>query len=216
MERQAIDIALDMVGRPLLIRKVQQMALPTGVREVIRLATDSEAELAEAGKVRGRDPKALREAAVLFLQQALFHPGADNHRILGLTPGATAEEIHDHRRLLLKWLHPDRNPSSWEQLLFQRVIAAAAELEKNVGSPVVVTATTASPSPTKPRTRLRGHYHPAPRHRQQNSTRLRAWVRRIVIAVILFTISGGALRLLTGNQTSVGQWPQTAMELLSW
>src|SRR5688572_8224060 len=132
MERQAIDIALDMVSRPLLIREVQRSPLPPGVREVLRLATSSETELEEARKGRGRDAKALRQAATLFLQQALFYPGANSHRILGLEHGATAEEISDHRRLLLKWLHPDRNPSSWEQMLFQRVIAAAADLEKRV------------------------------------------------------------------------------------
>src|SRR5687767_13571343 len=111
MKRQAIDVALDMVGRTNLIPEVQRDSLPEGVRDVIQLATGSETELAEAGRARGRDPKALRRAAIFFLQQALLYPGADSHRVLGLAPGATAHEIRDHRRLLLKWLHPDRNPS---------------------------------------------------------------------------------------------------------
>src|SRR5688500_17410165 len=128
MERQAIDLALEMVSRPFLIRQVQRSPLPEGVREAMRLVTCNETELAEAGTARGRDPKTLRQAAVFFLQQALLFPGADSDRILGLPHGATLAEIRDHRRLMLKWLHPDRNPSSWEQMLFQRVITAAADL----------------------------------------------------------------------------------------
>jgi hypothetical protein len=219
MERQAIDIALDMTSRPLLIREVQRAPLPPGVREVIRLATGSEDELDQAGKRRGRDAKALRQAAVLFLQQALFHPGADNYRLLGLTQGATAEEIRDHRRLLLKLLHPDRNPSSWEQMLFQQVIGAAADLEKRVARSPNGTALIAPPQ-QKQRKRARVHRLPTLRRSQPPRwrARLRAYLWRATIAAILLTLSGGIMRLFAGEPISVTlvQVPQTAMELLPW
>ena len=199
MERHAIDIALDMATRPFLIRAVQRSPLPVGVREVIRIATGSETELAEAGKARGRDPIALRQAAIFFLQQALLCPGADSHRILGLAPGATAEEIRDHRRLLLKWLHPDRNPSSWEQMLFQRVTTAAADLEQRLANPSANTAITGS-SPQK-RSRSRVRHLPVVRHRRPLPWRawLRAHLRRAAIAAILLTFGGAAWRLFSGE-----------------
>src|SRR5688500_8453604 len=185
MERQAIDIAIDMVSRPLLIREVQRTPLPPGVREVMRLATSSETELELAGKGRSRDAKALQHAAIVFLQQALFYPGADSYRILGLDRGATAKEIRDHRRLLLKWLHPDRNPSSWEQMLFQRVIAAAADLEKSLAKSSASTAIVVSP-PQRQRRRSRVYRLPVVRHRQPLNwrARLRAYIWRVTLAAI--------------------------------
>jgi hypothetical protein len=219
MGRQAIDIALDMVSRPLLIREVQRAPLPPGVGEVIRLATGSETELEEAARGRGRDATALRQAAILFLQQALFYPGADSYRVLGLTNGATVEQIHDHRRLLLKWLHPDRNPSSWEQKLFQRVTAAAADLEKKGFAKPSSTSIIAAPR-HKRRIRSQVHNLPGLRRRQPLHWRavLRTYIWRAAIAAILLYLSGSIMRLFASEliSSSSMQLPQTTMELLPW
>jgi hypothetical protein len=220
MERQAIDIALDMLGRPLLIREFQRAPLPPGVRQLIHIAAGSEIALAEAGKGRGRDPNTLREAAILFLQQALFQPGADSHRVLGLVPGATAEDIREHRRLLLKWLHPDRNPSSWEQRLFQRVIIAAADLEKRLASPSPKSSITTSVAQRQRTHRSRSHRRSIVRRRQplQWRARFRIYLRRTAIAAILLSVGSGAWRLITGKPISlvlVGL-PDMTMGLLPW
>lgn len=214
MERQALDLALDMLGRPFLTRAVQRSPLPSGIREVILLAACSEAELAEVGKARGRDPQALRQAAIFFLQQVLLFPGADSYRILGLKRGATAEEIHDHRRLLLKWLHPDRNPSSWEQMLFQRVVTAAEGLEQQLGNPPARNATVGA-SRHRQLPRSRAHRPPAVRRTQAVTwrARLRSYIRRAAFAVILLTLGGGAWRIFIGEPFSLSL---TRMGSLLW
>lgn len=134
-ERRAIDIAHDLFRRPLMARMVQGSPLPPGMIEVIRIA---------AGEVPAREGRLLpdsqtaettRQAAVFFLQQALFQSQGDDYRVLGLTPPVTSEQIREHKRWLLKWLHPDRNASKWESQLFLRVARAAEELEKRGDAP---------------------------------------------------------------------------------
>ena len=214
MERQAIDLALEMVSRPFLIRQVQRSPLPEGVREAMRLVTCNETELAEAGTARGRDPKTLHQAAVFFLQQALLFPGADSHRILGLSHGATLEQIRDHRRLMLKWLHPDRNPSSWEQMLFQRVITAAADLEQRLANPSA-TADTIGSLPQRQRSRSHVRHLPLVRRTPplQWRLRLRTYLRRAAVTAILLTLGGGAWRIFYGEPIGL---TLTEMGLLPW
>jgi hypothetical protein len=133
MERRAaLDIALDMVQRPLLARQAQAQPLPTDVLHLIRIAADSDDDVAWASRTRARSPREIREAAVMFLQQVLFHPRADSFRLMGLAPTATLEDLHEHRKWLLKWLHPDRNRDKWESQLFKRVLDAASDAQKKL------------------------------------------------------------------------------------
>ncbi len=129
-DRQAIDIACDLYHRPLMAREVRGQTLPPGMLDVIKIA---------AGETPGRDgrllsaalvPEQRQQAAAFFLQQALFQTRSDDWRLLGLSPGASREQIREHKRWLLKWLHPDRNPSKWESQLFLKVSTAAERLEK--------------------------------------------------------------------------------------
>jgi hypothetical protein len=53
----------------------------------------------------------------------------DPHRVLGVPPTATAEELHDAYRRLIKLHHPDRNGGSAESTArFQEIQAAYEEL----------------------------------------------------------------------------------------
>jgi hypothetical protein len=45
-------------------------------------------------------------------------------------PGAPLAEVREHRRLLIKWLHPDRNPEAIEHEKLARVIEAAEAIER--------------------------------------------------------------------------------------
>jgi hypothetical protein len=195
VKRRAIDIALDLLARPFLVREVQRSPLPGGVREVIWLATSSEPELAAASKTRGRDPKVLRQAAIFYLQQALLYPGADNYRVLGLSPGATVKDIRDHKRLLLKWLHPDRNPSSWEQLLFQRVATAASDLEQGLARH----PSSHTISNYQQRNLRRGSRRCMNAARKRPEDKFRNYLRRAAIAGIVFVIGASAWRLMFGE-----------------
>lgn len=158
--RPALDIALDMVQRPLLAKHAQTQPLPDDVLRLIRIAADSQEDIAWASRTRARSTREIREAAVMFLQQVLFHPRADSFRLMGLGPTATLADLHEHRKWLLKWLHPDRNPDKWESNLFRRVLDAAGEAQRQLKEQVP----TPPPVPS---------LHHSRRRRSRNSTQYR-------------------------------------------
>jgi hypothetical protein len=127
--RPAIEIALDLQAMPSLARTIRKRPLPPEVTALLRVAAGSPELTGEfAGKYRCSENR-IREACVFFLQQAALFPGADNYRMLGLDPGAPAQQVREHRRWLLMWLHPDRNKNKWESALFDRVVAAAKAID---------------------------------------------------------------------------------------
>lgn len=123
--RPAIEIALDLKAMPRLARIVRRRPLPPQVTPLIRVAAGSR-ELAQGYAAQyGFSEAYIREACVFFLLEAVLFTGADSHRSLGLQQNASPEEIKEHKRWLLMWLHPDRNDNRWEAALFQRVVRAA-------------------------------------------------------------------------------------------
>jgi hypothetical protein len=104
-----IQIALDLARMPALFRSSAAMALPSDVTEVIRIAAADEDACAAATDATGKSANIVVEAARLFVKQVLFRPEADCFRILGVSPGAPKNLARYHMRMLLAWLHPDRN-----------------------------------------------------------------------------------------------------------
>jgi hypothetical protein len=127
--RRALDVALDIFHRPMTVRDYVNTPLPADVLAVIRIAAGGDIEIGRLNAENDSRARDIRDACVFYVQQILFHPRADAYRMLGLTSAALPKQVQDHKRLLLKWLHPDRNPNKWEQALFQRVIKAAIEIE---------------------------------------------------------------------------------------
>jgi DnaJ domain len=127
--RNTLDVVLDLYRNPAMAPGARHAPLPKDITNVIRLAAASDDEI--KGMLLGEnvDTAELRAASAFFIQQVLFQAGADRLRLLGLSPGATQQQIRDHKRLLLKWLHPDRNQNKWEATYFQRVMQAAKQLE---------------------------------------------------------------------------------------
>jgi DnaJ domain len=125
VERDALTVALDMFRSPSLARKVQQQELPSGILRIIRIAAGEKFDDKIAEDAHGWSEADIRAAAVFFLQQILLAPHSDDYRILGLDRGATQADVRDHKRALLKWLHPDRNSNKWESAFFQHVVKAA-------------------------------------------------------------------------------------------
>ncbi len=195
MERRpALDIALDMVQRPLLARQAQAQPLPNDVLHLIRIAADSDEDIAWASRTRARSPREIREAAVMFLQQVLFHPRADSFRLMGLTPTATLDDLQEHRKWLLKWLHPDRNPDKWESQLFKRVLDAAGDAQRQLKAQAGAPLRLAPP----PRSGRRSHRNsrgrrllPAAKADASRSNRIQKRIRRscyVLITVALLAI----------------------------
>ncbi len=125
---EAIEVALEAYRKPQAVRGVKRAPLPPGMLTLIKLAAASPEEAAQLVTEETARDFPVKEAAIFYLQQQLT--GAeDDYRQLALMPGAGLQEVKDHKRGLLKWLHPDRNRNSWESGLFQRVATAADRLE---------------------------------------------------------------------------------------
>jgi hypothetical protein len=132
---QAFDVALKIYRRPSLVRAERRKPLPLDILPLIRIASGSEVAPEFLTTERAKSELEAREASVFFLQQVLLSSKSDAYRQLGLTSHATPEQINEHKRYMLKWLHPDRNRNKWESALFQRVANAAGTLEKGPAQP---------------------------------------------------------------------------------
>jgi curved DNA-binding protein CbpA len=82
--------------------------LPEDMNRLLWLANGSEEILAAAARQVGAEAGEVREAALFLLQRLCLARDAGHYRVLGLNPDATAEQIKDHHRLLMRLVHPDR------------------------------------------------------------------------------------------------------------
>jgi len=56
-----------------------------------------------------------QKAAMFFIEQVLLAHNASHYRVLGVEPGAGAETIKEHHRLLMRLFHPDRQTAPDER-----------------------------------------------------------------------------------------------------
>lgn len=127
MER-AVDRALDLARMPTLAPFLREQALPLDLLELIRLVAGSSEAAQAAVAATGEPLRAIHSAAVFYLREMLFFPGADLHRNLGLSSAATRSQMRLHMRWLLLWLHPDHNSNEGAAIFAERVIRAWREL----------------------------------------------------------------------------------------
>lgn len=128
---QAIEIALEAYKSPQAFRAAHRMPLPDGMLTLIKLAASTPDNIRNLVDDDTADQLPVRDAAIFYLQHVLTHAHDDASQ-LALTKHATLQEVKDHKRWLLKWLHPDRNPNSWESVLFHRVKEASTRLEASL------------------------------------------------------------------------------------
>jgi hypothetical protein len=128
--RQAIDIAMDAMTTPEITSFLSAGPLPEGLKYLLRIVAEGEWRDAPTEHVyRAHSPEAVRAASAAFLSVVLFARQTDPYRVLGLQPAAPLSEVREHKRLLLKWLHPDRNPKAKEHDYLARIIEAADAIE---------------------------------------------------------------------------------------
>ena len=96
-------------NNPQALHSMQQAPLPNGMASVIRLASDSGSLLDNAANELEMDSTSLQQAVSEYLIAICLFPGSNVRRTLGLNEQASPETAKDHYRLLLKWLHPDKN-----------------------------------------------------------------------------------------------------------
>lgn len=206
--RPAIEIALDLKAMPKLAKVVRRRPLPPLVTPLIRVAAGSR-ELAQGYAAQyGFSEGYIREACIFFLLEAVLFTGADSHRTLGLEQNASPEEIREHKRWLLMWLHPDRNNNRWETALFQRVVRSA----KAVAEPR--SAATLSSPPKKQRV-LSQRRKIRPR-RQARPAPLTLRIPKTVKLAMLLLLLAGALLVQVTVFTGVLQAHRWFTNILWW
>src|SRR5262245_15901653 len=127
-QQHVIELALDLARMPALARSPVLPALPPNIIELMRVAAASP-EACEAAVAKTGEPTVIViEAARFYLQHVLFRPEADCYGILGIEPNASRSTARSHMRLLLQWLHPDRNGNSWDGVYAERVLRAWREV----------------------------------------------------------------------------------------
>ena len=127
----ALEQALAYYRAPALLSVASQRPLPEDVLDLIRLAAGDAAQIAFSAAASGEPPERVQEAAVFFVQQVLFAPGADNERVLGVNPGAPLARTREHYRWLVRWLHPDRNTDDWHSVYTDRVVRAWQSVKRS-------------------------------------------------------------------------------------
>lgn len=127
--RSAIDQALLLKQQPALANAFRSAALPEGMSNVIRLASDEGARREELAQLLEIDVSILQQAAAEYLLQICLYPESDYLRCLGVNQIDELKIAKEHHKLLLKWLHPDRNPAN--QNLAERVNHAWSVLKQN-------------------------------------------------------------------------------------
>lgn len=113
----AAELALAVYRQPALHTELLRgnAALPQGIAVLLRLAGGTEAQELNPA-LSGLAPEGeLHKAAMFFVEEVLFQRDATHYRVLGLNPDATAEQIKEHHRLLMRLFHPDRSNHGGER-----------------------------------------------------------------------------------------------------
>lgn len=121
MSIAALEQALSFLSRTDLIAVARQQPLPDGVTELLKISSGDNEVLLAAQESSRHSQEDVRHAAQFYAQQILFSPDSDHYRVLGVDPDDPEAKIKLHYRLLVRWLHPDRNPSDWEVVFSERI-----------------------------------------------------------------------------------------------
>ena len=128
-QSSALIIAINILERPTQARTARNRPLPDGLVDLLEIAAGDEDAILSAVASSARSRDTVREAAVFFIEQILFHHAADSYRVLGARPNASSEELRRNMALLLRWLHPDVQERNDQSLFAGRVTKAWNDLK---------------------------------------------------------------------------------------
>lgn len=118
MVSELLVLALDFFRSPLRYRQLTEprhplpKAFDTLLPELTAAIAPQNMETT-ARRLR-RPPEEIERAALFFIRQVLFVPGADHYRVLGLSPEAAESSVRQHYQLLVRLFHPDRSAGEHE------------------------------------------------------------------------------------------------------
>ena len=131
---KAIEVALAVYKQPNQFVVPKTGNYPLFMLDVLKSAAGDEATLQKHSDDLDVSTEQISQACKFYLQKLCASAGGDPLRMLALDVSAAQSDIRDHKRWLLKWLHPDRNPSKWEAKFFMAVNQAAQQIETGVGT----------------------------------------------------------------------------------
>lgn len=195
MRRSAIDIAMEALTKPEVAGLLSVGPLPNGIKVLLRIVADGEWRDETTDHVyRTHSAETVRAASAAFLSIVLFTRPSEPYRVLGLPADATGQDVRDNKRLLLKWLHPDRNPRRREQEYLATVVEAADAIESGHGQ-LPLRSATAPSGAGKPKSAARGASAGRPLRRQATNDPARSTQWRRLIVRSLETLGRGTRRL---------------------
>lgn len=204
----AMEAALALARTPSLVHAMRREPLPPGVALLLRIVAQEQGAAAEAAAESGRDERHLHTVAELYIQQVMLFSGADPYRVMGADKGADRADIRKHLRLLMTWLHPDKNASEWRSVFASRVLDAwqtVSAADRSGGDAETIHAPVpyepesrpfANPAPWSPRNgqglvvqpRLRRRRKPPPRRRDLAMHWLGKLSRRTVFTLVALAV----------------------------
>lgn len=221
--RSAIDIAIDARTGKDTASLLAVGPLPDGVKSLLRIVADGEFRDSTTEHVYRRHGAAeIRAASATFLAAVLFRKTSDPYRVLGLPPEADADDVRENKRLLLKWLHPDRNPDPEAKAYLARVLAAAEAIENGKATHTAGERSTIKPPPivVKPRaTKTRRTKHDGLRQTALQAVDGLTHAARITLAAAAVTIVGLiAWRYVMQEPigTSLERYSRLALGMITW
>jgi hypothetical protein len=133
----AVRAAVKLYATPPSLRMVRAAPLPPGMTVLLTIASGDTDALRQAARSLDRPEQSISDAVQFYVEEVMFAPGADAHRMLGCSAGATMDELKAHRTLLLLWLHPDRAGTTGAQAksagMSRRVIDAWRVVSRDTG-----------------------------------------------------------------------------------
>jgi DnaJ domain len=129
METAALRAAIALTLMPSRIRSLRDGPLPEGVSVLLRIAAGEEEIEREAAMSLDRPAHIVRDASVFFIEQMLLFPEANSYRVLGTDLKAPTPELRQNMALLIRWLHPDKNPTQEQTVFVYRVNRAWDDLK---------------------------------------------------------------------------------------
>ena len=103
----ALQAALAMKKKPVLVRTIRRSALPPGMTFLLEVAAGDADALDNACAMTAQSKEELRSACGFFIEQILLTNNDDSFRVLGAQSDTPAHQLRRHMALLLRWLHPD-------------------------------------------------------------------------------------------------------------
>lgn len=130
MIRPAIRAAISVYHDPTSLPRRAADPLPPGMTELLGLLNSGSAPAAVDCEELGVETDELVAAARFYVSHVVCHDGADDYRLFGADTSTPMDRLRQHRRLLLRWIHPDASHGEFNEKLFQRLNEAWRRIEK--------------------------------------------------------------------------------------